>query len=368
MLRIAASSPMALMALASATALGVVWARQSHDRDEPPVSRYTTAPPPEPPSPTRLPELPSAPVTRGPGKRMNFWKPLALVEAGAVALIIGLPAAANSTEYVLKPGESVVVRAAVIATPTATASARAPSSEPTAAPTSPSGGSRMSSPCLNISNQSNRVIENLDIGPCNGHGILVYQSQNITIRNVRIRGTQTGINVLESSGVHISDSEITNTERQLVIFDKSSSSSVRRVIGGWTSGGWDGLSAYVSQNITFEGNTVSGGSLDSGCGIIVDGPAPNSGITIRGNTVRDFVNCGIGIANGSNHLIESNQVSNCRSLSNGTENSCVYVWDQYSPEGDCHTIAFRNNNVVDNKPFWSGGNCSNLTLSGNSWQ
>jgi hypothetical protein len=219
-----------------------------------------------------------------------------------------------------------------------------------------------------IQGEHNRVIENLDIGPCSGHGVLVYQSSNITIRNVRIHGMQTGINVLESSGVHISDSEIWNTQRQLVIFDKSSQSSVRRVTGYWTAGGWDGLSAYQSREITIEANSVSGGSLDSGCGIIIDGPAPNSGVTIRGNTVRDFVNCGIGVANGSGHVIEGNRVSNCRPRSDGLDPSCIYIWDQYTPFGDCANVVFRNNTVADNKPFWAADNCSGVTLAGNSWQ
>lgn len=325
---------------------------------------------------------------------MDRWKPLGLlgVLAAAAALLYWSAAANATTPAAQIPAECVAVNPELtrclvwvdLATPTPTATqpptatltplptatpTRTPTTAPTAtpapSPTATPKPGRKPSPCVNISGQQNVIIEDLDIDAsrCSPgqHGIIVYQSSNVTVRNVKISGTQTGINVLESSSVHISDAELLNTQRQLVIFDKSSQSSVRQVSGTWTSGGWDGISAYNSQDILIEANTVSGSTFDWGCAIIADGPAPNMRVTIRGNTVRDYANCGIGVANGSGHLVEENHVEN-------VSNVGIYVWDQYSPQGDCFGITVRDNTVVDDNPWWNAGNCGSVALTGNSWQ
>lgn len=228
------------------------------------------------------------------------------------------------------------------------------------------------------------MIEWLEIGPCPGRpGIAVNNSTNTLIRHVRIHGAVTGIATVDSWGTRVDgDVTILNPggpvpEGQCVQFDKEQGGVIRGVTcraGATGTHPEDLLSAYMSRDILIEGNDVDGGLDATGCGIIVD----DSGlrITIRNNRVRYNVNCGIGIAAGQDIIVEGNLVQRdgsfeaCGGFADDGEglvdNSCVYVWKQY--DSPCDNIAFVNNTVVDSKPFWDGGNCTNVTESGNSWQ
>jgi parallel beta-helix repeat protein len=272
------------------------------------------------------------------------------------------------------------------ATPTATATATATSTA-TATPTStrtpvPPTATATPTPSTRITNPngdclvalSNTVYENLEIGPCGGHGIMVFNQTNVTIRNVRItnvgnvNGNAAGITVQQSTNVHISDSVITDTARQLVIFNNSNGGSVRRVNVGvfdsWPNKvGWDGLSSYSSDNILFEGNEIRGGDLSAGCAVIVDGNGGDDNI-IRNNTVSHMRNCGIAIADGFRNVIEGNHVS---ALKGGGGDVGIYVWEQYAPTS-CADNIVRNNTVVHYNPFWNAGNCARTVITGNSWQ
>jgi parallel beta-helix repeat protein len=229
--------------------------------------------------------------------------------------------------------------------------------------------------CYEVIGKANVVIENIDVGPCGKHGILVYGSSNVTIRNVRVRDAETGILVLESSNVGVGVATITNTSKQLVVYDKSNGGRVSGVNVGladaWTTKvGWDGLSAYFSNNIVFEGNELRGGMLDTGCGIIIDGEG--SGNIVRGNVIANYVNCGIAVTDGTGNLVENNRISNCiRAVGRPLDSCGIYVWEPpwYLPLGTCKGNVIRNNIIEGRGPFyWDGGTCTGTIVTGNSWQ
>jgi parallel beta-helix repeat protein len=309
---------------------------------------------------------------------------VALAVGGLVLLL--MPVQAADCDIVVIGGVEYTVCANSTPTPTATPTATAtatvvpPTSTPTPVPptataTPTPSTTRITNPngdCLVA--QSNTVYENLEIGPCGGHGIMVFNQTNVTIRNVRItnvgnvNGNAAGITVQQSTNVHISDSVITDTARQLVIFNNSNGGSVRRVNVGvfdsWPNKvGWDGLSSYSSDNILFEGNEIRGGDLSAGCAVIVDGNGGDDNI-IRNNTVSHMRNCGIAIADGFRNVIEGNHISN---LKGGGGDVGIYVWEQYAPTS-CADNIVRNNTVVHYNPFWNAGNCARTVITGNSWQ
>jgi parallel beta-helix repeat protein len=309
---------------------------------------------------------------------------VALAVGGLVLLL--MPVQAADCDIVVIGGVEYTVCANSTPTPTATPTATAtatvvpPTSTPTPVPptataTPTPSTTRITNPngdCLVA--QSNTVYENLEIGPCGGHGIMVFNQTNVTIRNVRItnvgnvNGNAAGITVQQSTNVHISDSVITDTARQLVIFNNSNGGSVRRVNVGvfdsWPNKvGWDGLSSYSSDNILFEGNEIRGGDLSAGCAVIVDGNGGDDNI-IRNNTVSHMRNCGIAIADGFRNVIEGNHVS---ALKGGGGDVGIYVWEQYAPTS-CADNIVRNNTVVHYNPFWNAGNCARTVITGNSWQ
>ena len=81
--------------------------------------------------------------------------------------------------------------------------------------------------------------------------------------------------------------------------------------------------------------------------------------------------CGIGVATGVGHIIIGNLVLNINSSINGSGNTAIYVWNQYS--GDCGSIIVSHNVAYLNRPdgyvssFWDGGNCIPLNVTNNIW-
>jgi Right handed beta helix region len=137
----------------------------------------------------------------------------------------------------------------------------------------------------------------------------------------------------------------------------------------------DAVNLYRGSNITIEGNYLdSGGGLgrSSGCGIITEGIAT---ATIRNNTLRNQYfgsaakprgGCGIGVASGTNILVEGNDVA-------GYGNVGVYVADFSGWSGGCSGVQVVGNVAAagvngDDNPYTTSPNCSNVSQHGNSWQ
>ena len=250
--------------------------------------------------------------------------------------------------------------------PSSTATATV-SSPPTPTPT-PGAGGYTPSPCLSIVGQSNQTYRDLDIGPCPGSGIEILNSTNITIIHVRIRDAETSIAADNSSNIVIDGLDSTNPRGpipvgQHVQYDKVDGGAIRNVVGRRTdsvSQPEDGISLYQTNNVIVELNNVSGGTSGSGCGIITDDDIQQGGVwqnhhnIFRNNVVSNYVNCGIGIAGGTDHLVENNQISN---ITPGSGWAGIYVAD-YSP-GPCARITVSGNTITMNggSAFWTDGNC-----------
>ena len=105
--------------------------------------------------------------------------------------------------------------------------------------------------------------------------------------------------------------------------------------------------------------------MDAGCGIIADVGANN--VQIRNNDLVETGQCAIGIASGTNQVVDGN-----RALAHGLPtggNTSIYVWKQYA--APCGPVQVVNNTAVvvrsNGTPssLWNGGGCGPVTLGGN---
>ncbi len=90
-------------------------------------------------------------------------------------------------------------------------------------------------------------------------------------------------------------------------------------------------------------------------------------------TYNELVNtgqCGIGIASGTNQLVENNKVFENDQISGGG-NTAIYLWNQYSEPCGPVTLTgnigvFKLTNGTYNS-LYDGGGCTPETVSGNTW-
>jgi hypothetical protein len=87
-----------------------------------------------------------------------------------------------------------------------------------------------------------------------------------------------------------------------------------------------------------------------------------------GNVVVRTGQCGIGIANGTHQVVDSNSIFNDTAVRGGG-NTALVVWSQY-PQA-CGPVQLTNNIVYGVKPdgtvssYWNGGGCGTITYTGN---
>jgi hypothetical protein len=115
-------------------------------------------------------------------------------------------------------------------------------------------------------------------------------------------------------------------------------------------------------------NYVTGGHSVSGCGIIADEAANSAQFTY--NQLVNTGQCGIGIASGTNQLVDHNKVFENDQISGGG-NTAIYIWNQYGEA--CGPVTLTNNTAVFKltngtyNSFYDGGGCTPETKSGNTW-
>jgi ASPM-SPD-2-Hydin domain-containing protein/centrosomal CEP192-like protein/HYDIN/CFA65/VesB family protein/parallel beta helix pectate lyase-like protein len=274
--------------------------------------------------------------------------------------------------------------------------------------------------CVQITNSTNITIQNSEIGPCAGNGInigagngiQVFDSyihpetqspdccdnndgifshdgtQNLTIQGNVIAYSESNIEVLDSSNVTVTGNFLLNPRND------ASNPSRGQNFQCWQGGQGSGCSsitlqnnyALSSQNTTLylypeqqedsinfgytngavaQDNYVTGGHSSSGCGLIADNSA--NSIHFLSNLVLNTGQCGIGIADGTNQLVDSNKVYNTTPVAGGG-NTAIYTWKEYT--NPCGPTTVSNNIADEIKPdgthsgFWDGGGCT-TTLSGN---
>jgi hypothetical protein len=129
-----------------------------------------------------------------------------------------------------------------------------------------------------------------------------------------------------------------------------------------------GAAAHTA-NITAQGNYVTGGTSTSGCGMIADSGA--DGIRFLENILVDTGQCGIGIADGVGHVIDSNRIVNTRPIANAG-NTAIYVWKVHETDPPCGEVQVTNNVAAaintrgQDNSYYDAGGCGLVTVKSNT--
>jgi hypothetical protein len=130
----------------------------------------------------------------------------------------------------------------------------------------------------------------------------------------------------------------------------------------------DSINFGLTNGIVVRGNYITGGHSPSGCGLISDDQA--NGAQFVNNILLDTGQCGIGIADGTSQVVDSNRVLN-RTPVQGGGNTAIYVWKQYAgargPVTVSNNIATETNTSGVQSGFWNGGGCEPVTLTSNTF-
>ncbi|HYA25509.1 MAG TPA: hypothetical protein VEF05_15205 [Terriglobales bacterium] len=280
--------------------------------------------------------------------------------------------------------------------------------------------------CIQIIDSTNITIKNSEIGPCGGNGINIFTytgsaSQIYIYDNYIHPETHTNACCDYNDGIFITPgvSDVT-IQGNVIAYGESNveingndgvdnNPTINRVTvtgnfllnprGGHNARGqnvqaWYSTNVLVFNNYTLSSrkgykfseiqedsinfgfganfvathNYVTGGHSASGCGIIADEAANK--VLFTHNRLVNTAQCGIGIASGTNQLVDHNKIFENDQISGGG-NTAVYVWNQYSEA--CGPVALKNNVAVFKlrdgaySSFWNGGGCDPVTATNNRW-
>jgi hypothetical protein len=232
--------------------------------------------------------------------------------------------------------------------------------------------------CVYVSGSSDVVIKNSTIGPCGDEAVYVTDSDSVQVYGNYITDTNNGVLIHRSDSIVVDENAFINAGRNFVQFDKvngpGSSISGNRgqnELGG--SNAEDMINLYQSNGtasspIRIVGNYLrNGGPSDYGSGIML-GDNGGSHQFVEGNVMVDPGQVGIGVASGQNITVLNNLIY---SSSQPWSNVGLYVWNQYSSA--CSDIEIAGNQVNwtaaggYSNGFWSGGGCSNTSVYDNDW-
>jgi hypothetical protein len=268
--------------------------------------------------------------------------------------------------------------------------------------------------CVTVLNSSNVTIRNSEIGPCRGNGIYITGGSGVTIVDSYVHPESTpttccdkasGIVALKSANLLLQGNVVAYGEANVVILGSSAVNVIgnfflnprnaksrgHNVIVSEGSSGVlidnnytiasqdvsiykyaaiqeDSVSVQDSTQTTVQNNYIVGGNSPSGCGIIADWGANNT--QFQNNVLVDTGQCGIGIADGVGHTVDSNRIINSTPVENGG-NTAIYVWRADPSSPPCSSVSVTNNIASQLKPngtesaYWNGGGCGPVTLSGN---
>ncbi len=269
---------------------------------------------------------------------------------------------------------------------------------------------RISNPsgsCILVYGSSSVTIRNSVIGPCgdhairshdnsnvtisgvlvrevNGIGLLLWQSNNIEVKDSHFEDVATGVNALRSSGVNVHHNAFRNmrgTKSTFVQFDKVSGSGnrVNHNVAENVAGAGDpedGISLYKTHGtsgspVEIIGNRLRGGGPSrSSAGIQTGDGREGSYAVVRDNILVNTGAVGIGVSGGNNIRVLNNTVFG---RSQEFTNVGIYVWDWVS-EGNCRDHEVRGNRVLWHNrdgnlaSSWDGRNCGPVDgWSENDW-
>jgi len=270
--------------------------------------------------------------------------------------------------------------------------------------------------CVKISNSTNIIIQNSEIGPCGGHGVHISGGSNNNVYDNYIHvenrasgccDTHEGVRVDSGSGfdaiqgnviaynetnvrVDSSAHDITvngnfllnpmgpyprgqnfqsDTAANMTVTNNYALSSTDTSKYLYPAKQEDSINFYKTNGSLAQGNYITGAQSASGCGLITDDGSQNN--QYLNNILSNTGQCGIGIATGVNQVVSNNKVLNLNPFA-GAGNTAIYVWNQYASA--CSNVTVSNNIADGLKPdltthsgYWNGGNCGTVTESGNTW-
>jgi hypothetical protein len=232
--------------------------------------------------------------------------------------------------------------------------------------------------CINVTNSSNVTIRNSTIGPCGDNAVYLSDVDTANITGNYISGTSNGVLVHRSDSIAVDGNAFVNSGRNFVQFDKvnGAGSSISRNRGQNEIGGSnaeDMISLYQSNGtagspILIVGNHLrNGGPSSSGSGIML-GDGGGAHQIVEANVLVNPGQVGIGVASGSDVKIRGNQIF---SSAQPWSNVGLYVWNQYG--STCDDIEVSGNQVNwtaaggYSNAYWAGGGCSKLSVHDNNW-
>jgi hypothetical protein len=265
--------------------------------------------------------------------------------------------------------------------------------------------------CITIVNATNITIKNSEIGPCSGNGIKIVTGSGISVydsyihpegplvgccdhtdgifaqgvQGLYIQGNviaygEANIEVQASSAVSVRGNYLLNPRNAgsrgqqfqswnsstNVIVDQNYTVASQDTRYKFPANQTDALNTGVSTYVTFSNNYVTGGNNPFGCGILADYAADYT--NMLHNSLVDTGQCGIGLADGINGVIDGNKVINSNPVVGGG-NTAIYVWKQYAPPCGPSTVT---NNIATalkldgtESSYWNGGGCDPVTFTGN---
>jgi parallel beta-helix repeat protein len=269
--------------------------------------------------------------------------------------------------------------------------------------------------CVTITGSTNITIRNSEIGPCKGNAVIIRQTNGVKVFDsyihpeaviTRCCDTGEGVLAYQSSNIQIQGNVIAYGESNIVITGSGTANVIGNfllnprnfisrgqnvLVGGsnqvlidsnytlsssdktkytYLANQEDSINIEDSTGVTVSNNYLTGGSSPSGCGILAEAGA--SQVRITNNIIVDTGQCGIGIADGTNNVVDGNRVIDSTPVP-GAGNTALYVWRGDPNSGPCSNISFTNNIASQLKPngvesgYWNGGGCEPVTLSGNTF-
>jgi hypothetical protein len=270
-------------------------------------------------------------------------------------------------------------------------------------------------PCVRIENGANVTISASDIGPCAGNAVEVAGGDSITIEDSYLHPDHASQDMDTADGVFATGTSNLTLGGNVIAFGEANievnTSQHVHAIGNFLLNPQNGAAGSRGQNfqswgtttdvlvqgnyalsstnaqymypehqedsinfgqtdqIVAKDNYVTGGHSDSGCGIIADDAAND--VQFLSNVLVDTGQCGISIADGTNQLVDGNEIINSTPTPNGG-NTGLVVWKQY---GDpCGPVTISNNVSSELKPdlqtesgYWNGGGCGTVTLTNDTF-
>jgi hypothetical protein len=270
--------------------------------------------------------------------------------------------------------------------------------------------------CVVVKNSRNVTIRNSDIGPCAGNAIEIRGSSDVRIVDSYIHPEFTvteccdngdAVFVLLSSNILIQGNIIaygeSNVEmlgvqhaqvignfllnplgpfprgQQVQVWSRGDTRSSDILIEAnytlasqdasyrFPDGQWDAINLGQTDRAVVKDNYVVGGTSHSGCGLIADASANE--MQFLNNTLVRTGQCGIGIASGTNQIVDGNRIFNDGLSHDDAGNTALYVWNQY--KSPCGPVRLSNNVAVLRRPdgslssYWRGGGCDPVTSVNN---